>query len=143
MNDELAFHSKVDWWLLILVLSAVAVCGWILAAYWARLLAHGWVFASLLTLPLAAGVLVPLWLVVSLRYFLSDEMLRVRCGPWQWRIAIPDITSVNPASDPLSSPALSLDRLRIEYGGDRAVTISPEPRDEFLRQLEFRRRQAA
>jgi hypothetical protein len=70
-------------------------------------------------------------------------MLRIRCGPISWRIAIREITAVDQTRNPISSPAMSLDRLRIEYGAGNAVMISPEPREEFVRQLEYRRRQAA
>ena len=143
MSDELAFNSKIDLWILILLLSAVALCGWILADYWTLLLRRGWLLASLLAVPLAIGIVLPLWIVTSLKYYLSDRSLRVRCGPFQWRIAISDIKGVDPTRNSVSSPALSLDRLRIEYGAGRAVLISPEPREEFLRQLEHRRRQVA
>jgi Bacterial PH domain len=143
MSDELAFNSKMDLWILIVVLSAVAACVWGLAAYWAELLARGWLVTGLVAVPLAIGILLPLWLIVSLRYFLSPDTLRVRCGPFQWRISIRQITSVGPTQNPLASPAMSLDRLRIEYGPGQALAISPDPRDEFLRQLEYRRRQAA
>jgi hypothetical protein len=37
---------------------------------------------------------------------------------------------------------MSLDRLLIEHGENGRVLISPEPRAEFLRQLEYRRKQA-
>jgi hypothetical protein len=143
MSDELAFSSKIDLWIVILVLVPVAACAWALAAYWNPLLARGWLVAVLVAVPLAAGILLPLWFVVSLRYFLSDETLRVRCGPFHWRIPIHEITAVNPTPEPLSSPAMSMDRLRIEYGSGHALTISPEHKDEFLRQLDHRRKQAA
>lgn len=143
MSDELAFNSKIDLWLLVVLLAAVSLCAWILIENWNLLLARGAVFAVLTIIPLALGVVFPLWILLSLRYFLSDRTLRVRCGPVRWRIAIGDITDVNPTRNPLSSPAMSLDRLRIEYGQGRSVMISPEPREEFLRQLEHRRRQAA
>jgi hypothetical protein len=46
---------------------------------------------------------------------------------------------VVPTRNPLSSPALSLDRLRIEYGQGRAIMISPADKGPFLRALEERR----
>jgi len=143
MSDELAFSSRIDLWLLIVLLAAVSLCAWILAENWDVMLARGWLVASLIVVPLAIGILFPLWIVTSLRYFLSDQTLRVRCGPFQWRIAIREITAVDPTHNALSSPAMSLDRLRIEYGQGKTVMISPEPRDEFIRQLEYRRSQAA
>jgi len=136
MTDELAFNSKIDLWLLILLLTGVSACIWGIAKIWDANLVILWPLALLLTV----GILLPLWVLVSLRYFLSDDGLRVRCGPFHWRIAIKEITVISPTHNLKSSPALSLDRLLIEYGEDRRIIISPEPRDEFLRQLKFRRK---
>jgi membrane protein YdbS with pleckstrin-like domain len=142
MSQEIAFNSKIDLWLLIVLLAVVAACLWGITDFWNAILAQGWVFTLAIALPLGAGVLMPLWILLSLRYYLSDRTLRIRCGPFRWIIPIDRITAVTPAQDPLSSPALSLDRLRVDYGKGSAVVISPEPRAEFLRQLEHRRKQA-
>jgi hypothetical protein len=139
MTDELPFNSKIDLWLLILLLTAVTVCLWVIGDNWQGIAGGNW----LLILPLAVGIFLPLWVLISLRYFLSEQTLRIRCGPFNWRVPINEITAVTPTRNPLSSPALSLDRLLIEYGQGRAIMISPEPRAEFLRQLEYRRNQAA
>lgn len=138
MNDELAFNSKIDLGLLTLVLLAVAACLWGIAKIWDR----GDLMLWPLGLLLAVGILLPIWVVVSLRYFLSDDNLRVRCGPFRWLIPIKDITSVSPTNNASKSPAMSLDRLRIDYGEGQSLLISPEPRTEFLRQLEHRRKNA-
>lgn len=139
MGDELRFNSKIDLWILILLLTAVAACLWGIGSIWDTNTAIFWPVAVFLTV----ASLIPLWLLVSVRYFLSDDSLRVRCGPRKWQISIKDITSVTPTHDPKASPALSLDRLLIEYGDGSRVMISPEPRQEFLRQLEYRRKQTA
>jgi len=66
--------------------------------------------------------------------------LLVRSGPFRWRVPIADIVRITPTTNALSSPALSLDRLRIEYGRGSAIMISPRDKDQFLRDLEeFRR----
>lgn len=44
-----------------------------------------------------------------------------------------------PTRGPLSSPALSLDRLRIEYGKRGVVLISPREKEAFVRALEGHR----
>ncbi|HEY5665416.1 MAG TPA: PH domain-containing protein [Gammaproteobacteria bacterium] len=139
MRDELAFNSKVDLWLLILVLTAVAACLWGVAQIWDADSTALWLLAPLL----AVGILLPLWILGTLKYFLSDDTLRVRCGPFGWQIPVGDIKSVTPTNESRSSPAMSLDRLLIEYGDDQRLLISPEPREEFLRQLEHRRKQAS
>ena len=138
MNDELAFNSKIDLWLLILIMTAVAACLWGMATIWDSGAAIAWPVMALL----AVGILIPIWVLGSLRYFLSNETLRVRCGPFRWQLPIKSIHAISPTNNLRSSPALSLDRLLVEYGDDQRINISPEPRDEFLRQLEHRRKQA-
>lgn len=138
MSDELTFNSKMDLWILILILTVVAACLWGIGKIWDADSVILWPVAVILAL----GILVPVWMLASLKYFLSDDKLRVRCGPFKWQIAINDISRISPTNDAKSSPAMSLDRLLIEYGDSHQLMISPEPREEFLRQIEFRRKQA-
>jgi hypothetical protein len=63
----------------------------------------------------------------------------VRSGPFRWTIALDDIHAVTPSRDLRSGPALSLDRLRIEYGPGREILISPRDQSGFLHDLEHRR----
>ncbi len=52
-------------------------------------------------------------------------------------IPLAEISEVRPTSNPLSAPALSLDRLRVQFGRGLvgAVFISPVDRDHFLDEL--------
>lgn len=59
-------------------------------------------------------------------------------GRLGWDIPLSDIDEVPPSDSPLSSPALSLDRLRVSYrarGADRFVLISPQDKGGFIREL--------
>ena len=89
------------------------------------------------------GVGLPIWLLLSTRYTLEPRQLRVQSGPFKWHIKVADITSITPSSNALSSPALSLDRLRIDYGSGRSLMISPRNKEQFLRDIEAARRGAA
>ena len=89
------------------------------------------------------GVGLPIWLLLSTRYMLEPRQLRVQSGPFKWHIKVADITSITPSSNALSSPALSLDRLRIDYGSGRSLMISPRNKEQFLRDIEAARRGAA
>ena len=80
-----------------------------------------------------------LWTALGTSYTLDARSLHVRCGPFRWTIALSEIHSVTPTRDARSSPALSLDRLRIEYGARRPILISPRDQEAFLRDLEQRR----
>ena len=79
------------------------------------------------------------WVLAATDYTLTDTDLRVRSGPFRWRVPLHEIRSIAPTHNPLSSPALSLDRLRIEHGERKWLMISPRDKDGFLRELESRR----
>jgi hypothetical protein len=130
------YRSAVDTWLLV-VLGA----GGLVA-----LVAAGSVFVAgdatgraIAVLSLLLGVGLPLWILTTTSYTLDGETLLVRSGPVTRRVPIADITAIVPTRNPLSSPALSLDRLRIEVRGARPILISPADRAGFLADLEARR----
>jgi hypothetical protein len=64
---------------------------------------------------------------------LTGGRLEIRSG-WVYRlvISVADIQRIRPTRNPLSSPALSLDRLEIRYGKGGLVMISPKDREGFL-----------
>ena len=79
-----------------------------------------------------------------LHYTLEGRNLIVRSGPFRWTIDVDEITGVEKASGFMmarSSPALSLDRLRIEYGRGASVMVSPRDRAGFMRAIEAARKQ--
>ena len=90
-------------------------------------------------LPATAVVLVAYafveWIFQSTYYTVDQDYLRIRSGPFRWRVPIVDIESITPTRNPLSSPALSLDRLRIDYRGGRWIMVSPNDRDWFVNAL--------
>jgi hypothetical protein len=134
MDEGISFNSKIDMWLLVVLLLAVAVC--LLPAL--QFIGAGGAL-RLVAIPLFLVAAFVLWLLVSTRYLLLQKEIRIRSGPFKWVVPINEITAVTPTRNPLSSPALSLDRIRIDYGKGRSIMISPEPRQEFLRQLQARR----
>lgn len=124
------YTSKIDWWLLA-ILIGVAVAS--VFSTLSLIRTAGGLATAALTLLLGAAL--PVWLLLDTRYELSAETLRVRSGPFRWTIAIADIRDVTPSNSPLSSPALSLDRLRISYGQGASLLISPADRQRFLEEL--------
>lgn len=130
------FRSKVDAWLLVVMVgAALAVFLSIRMASAEGLLPPVWVLAVILALT----VVLPVWLLAATHYTFTEEQLVIRSGPFRWRIPLRDIRSADASRNPVSSPALSLDRLRIDYGSGRVVYISPRDREGFLRELESRR----
>jgi hypothetical protein len=128
------FRSKLDVWLVVVIVGAFAGVGVVLAvasASWAALAIAAPCAA------LGAGFVV--WLYRSTSYTLSESELWVRSSGLSWRVPLRAIRAVTPTHNPLSSPALSLDRLRIDYGPSGSILVSPADRELFLRELERRR----
>ena len=127
------YKSKKDWWIVALVVFAMVM---MIATGFNLLLTDGAPDGSyavgLLSL-LAAGFCA--WVLFGTRYVLDREELRVYCGPMRIRVKLAEIERAYPTHNPLSSPALSLDRIMIKSGKWRGVMISPEDKDAFLRRL--------
>jgi hypothetical protein len=133
------YRSKTDAWLVaVVVFSAIASLFGAIVVLFAGF-SVAWALAAFIA---GIGAGLPLWLLYSTHYTLGQGQLVVRSGPFTWRITIADITSVTPTSNPLSSPALSMDRLRIEYGKGASLMISPRDKNRFLNDLEAARRAA-
>lgn len=126
------YRSKIDTWLGI-ILAGVPLTS--LLAVWQ--LVHAPVPGRwLIAVPiLLLGVCLPLSLLFFTTYRISDGLLRIRSGFLTWNIPIRTISKVETTNDPVSSPALSLDRIRIEYGPGKSVAISPLKKDDFLRDV--------
>lgn len=69
-------------------------------------------------------------------YTVTEQELRIVSGPFRWTIPVDEITAIDPSRNPLSSPALSLDRLKISYGKRKFVFISPSDKAGFMRAME-------
>jgi hypothetical protein len=54
---------------------------------------------------------------------------------WNTKIEIKSIRKIYRTNNPLSSPALSLDRLAIVYNKFDEILISPKERNEFIDEL--------
>jgi hypothetical protein len=126
------FPSKVDAWLVALLVVFLALPVVITAP---GIAAGGIPARTLLLLVLPAALV--LWIFTTTYYVLSDDELIVRSGPLNRRIPLKAIVSVRPTRNPLSSPALSLDRLEIDYGKS-CILISPKHKEEFLQALAAR-----
>ena len=128
------YPSKIDGWVVPLLflppVASIVVCVALVFGLGASGLA--WGLASVL---LVLGIYIGL--VFPMRYGLDDTHLHVRFGLCRPRIPLADISEVYPTRNPLSSPALSLDRLHVQYGQGffKAVMISPADRNGFLDDL--------
>ncbi len=127
------FRSKIDSWILLLLIGAVA--GQVVALWAAWPAGLSTVAKATVTALLVAGVLLVVSLLLRTHYTVSAGNLRIVSGPFAWTIAIADITAVEPSRNPLSSPALSLDRLKISHGAGKYILVSPADKDGFLKAI--------
>lgn len=115
------YKSKVDWWLIILI---------------------GCVFGY----PIIDGILTneyflsAIFAFVLVLFFLLSKTIKYRIEGknlmiWNTKIEIKSIRKIYRTNNPLSSPALSLDRLAIVYNKFDEILISPKERNEFIDEL--------
>jgi len=76
-----------------------------------------------------------IWMSIGTYYSVDKNTLKIVAGPIRWKVPIDEITSVERTRSPISSPALSLDRLRIRYSGKKSVMISPADKKRFMKAL--------
>lgn len=140
-GEGILYRSKVDWWLAALLLFAV---GSVVCAVMEPVLnGEGIQPGTVIPLVIIAAVLSPL---LGIKYVLYKDHLLVSCGYFgKIRIKYSDIRNVKETKNPLSSAALSLDRIQIDYTVNRSyqmVLISPVRKQEFLKLLDEKRKQA-
>jgi len=128
------FKSAQDGWLIAVLmiplsgaaLLALSSVGW--SSDWS-----GMVVATLVVLPVLLSF--SAWWVLT-EYALINDALLVRCGPVNWRIGYAEIRQVKPVWSLRIAPALAIRRLRVDFGSDERLMVSPLQRDRFLVLLE-------
>jgi len=118
--------------------------GWIAGNVWAilSLVISGGVGALIITItftPFTVFLFIPLWLRTY--YELGEEELTIRSGLGKGtKISYDQMLNASRTRDPVSSPALSMDRLSIKFRTksgrfNDSIIISPKGTEEFLRLL--------
>jgi len=128
------YPTKIDWWLLILLLSASAFFLYIPISLFSEPVHPAVkVFGTIFFLAMAA--IIP-WILFGTCYILTKEHLIIRCLSRESRIPLRDIVELFPTHNPLSAPACSLDRLRIKFKNSRfGALISPKDKMAFMHDL--------
>jgi hypothetical protein len=148
------YPSKTDWWLGgILLLAGLGLSGAGIMTILQVVMVPGMpVIGVILGLILFAAGLLVLWQLFSTGYEITSSDLIMRSGPFRWTICLSQIIEVYSTRHPPRTaarysladhfrgnyPALSLDRLRINYRGMRGnafYLISPRDKSGFLHEL--------
>ena len=90
---------------------------------------------SLVLACLAMAVL-SIWILYSTGYTMTSDKLAAHCGPFTTVVSLDAIEAISPSRNPVASPACSLDRLHIRYGGSESgLLVSPIDKRAFLEAL--------
>ena len=123
------YYSAVDWWLAALLIAAPLIPLGIG-------LAHD--DLPLLLIGLFTGIVIAL-IAIPCHYTLTTNSLIVRCGLIKQTLPLEKIHNAEKSCNPLSSPALSLKRVKIiDANGKLLILISPKDRDTFIADLKSR-----
>ncbi len=127
------FPSKVDAWLPLSFVAVVALQVYVISV---AVVTEARTVDILIPVAILLITIVFIGALLRFTYYDVDrDFLTVRAGPVRWRVPLDSITAVEPTRSLVSSPALSLDRLRIRYGKRRQLLVSPRDKDGFLRAL--------
>lgn len=115
------FNSKVDRWLIILfaIVFGYPIVDGLLSKQ----------FGLSITM---LGFLVIIGILFSkIKYVIEGQILKI----WRIKVEINSIKRIYKTRNPLSSPALSLDRIAIVYNKYDEVLISPKNKQGFIEEL--------
>lgn len=130
------YKSKIDHWL---VLGLIIILGLTVYRLYPLLNTPFEVLPwSQVIIMFLAGVVLPIWLTTSTWYRITDSELHIRSAFFNWHIPLTSIDSLHNSRSWLSAPALSLDRIMIQFDSGQ-VAISPEDKSAFLAELNRRR----
>ena len=137
-EQGVVYRTAVDWWLGLLLGGCEALMIWIAVE---PILKTGKIAWGTLLMAIGFSVIiVPLF---GIRYVLYSEHLLVSMSIYgKARVRYADIVDVKKTMNPLSSAAMSLRRIQIDYvedGVHRMILISPVKRKTFIKEIEERR----
>ncbi len=127
------YYSRVDWWLAALMAGSLVFC----IGLGIHLLAIDTRAALILLGIVAFSAGITVLLCVPCNYVLTEDFLLVQSGVIRYRIPYSDIRKIEKSSNPLSSPALSLRRVKITRNKG-FILVSPPDRDLFIQELSAR-----
>ncbi|ANF80845.1 hypothetical protein A3K93_00670 [Acinetobacter sp. NCu2D-2] len=130
------FGSKKEWWVVAFVICLSGLLIQLLLTMYAR--------GTLLHYPIHSAVylltiVLIWWPLLNTTYRIDSHHLYIRSLFFNWKIPLENIQSVSKTNYFVTAPALSLDRLKIEYleqDQTRSVIISPKKQQMFIQHLQ-------
>ena len=133
------FKTKIDWWAHIALGILPIFTIFMAVIFFVNRGTSGLAITIVIFLILDIFLIFPIWF--NTYYTLDEKELLVKCGIWKpLKITYDSIKNVNESRSPLASSGLSLDRIEVIFGVGGVVLISPKNKQEFLQQLEQKRK---
>lgn len=76
-----------------------------------------------------------MWIWFKTGYTIEDNFLKIQYGPFKREIKIDEIQSIRQTRNPFTAPALSMDKIEINYAKFNTIEISPKNKVELVNQL--------
>jgi hypothetical protein len=95
----------------------------------------GLIIAGLIVIP-TLGLF--LWAWLDTFYLIDKENLKIKCGPFMWRINVSDIKTIRLNQKTIGGtmkPTLAWNSIEIRYKKYRSIFITPERQDDFVSRL--------
>ena len=129
------FYSKKDWWVLAFLICMTGLLLQLLITMFTKGTAYQF---PVHTIVYIFTILMLWWAVWSTRYLVQNETLSIRCLFLKWDIPLTDIESIAVSNNSQASPALSLDRLKIDYvkdGKSKFILLAPRNKAKFCQAI--------
>ena len=137
-GEAKVYRTAIDWWLGLLLVACEVLFLYLVIE---PIIKKGTV--EWLMVLLAVGMSIMILPLFGIKYVLYSEHLLVSMSLYgKLRVRYADIVEVKKTNNPLSSAAMSLRRIQIDYVEDnvhRMVLISPKNRKNFIEEIEQRR----
>ena len=130
------FRSKKDWWILGFIIAMTGLLLQLLLTMYAK---GNMAQYPVHTFTYVLTIAVLWWPVWNTQYRIEAEQLVITSMFLTWKIPLSTIQKISPSNNSVSSPALSLDRLRIDYqkqGKAKFILISPKDKQAFTQALQ-------
>ncbi len=136
-EQGVVYRTAVDWWLGLLLGGCEALVLWMAAEPVVKTGKINWG-----TLLIAVGLTIIIMPLFGIKYVMYSEHLLISMNIYgRARVRYVDIVEIKRTHNPLSSAAMSLRRIQIDYmeeGVHRMILISPVRRKIFLKEIEER-----
>ena len=137
-GEAKVYHTAIDWWLGLLLVACEVLFLYLVIE---PIIRRGTVEWSMVLLTVGMSILIlPLF---GIKYVLYSEHMLISMSLYgKARVRYADIVEVKKTNNPMSSAAMSLRRIQIDYvedGVHRMVLISPVNRKTFIEEIEQKR----